>query len=104
MPGSESSSRSGAAIAPDGATPLNFSVHSRPRPESGAEAERTRRGRWQMLAVLLVCAAPVVGSYLAYFGLRPQALTNYGDLIVPPRPMPAALGLTDLHGAAVAPR
>jgi hypothetical protein len=100
MSGSESSFPS---AAPDAATPLNFSVHSLPRPESPGDAERTRRGRWQMLAVLLVCAAPVVASYLAFFGLRPQARTNYGDLVVPARPLPAALALTDLRGAVVTP-
>ena len=52
-----------------------------------------------MIAVLLVCAAPVVASYLAYFVLRPQARTNYSELIVPPRPLPASLPLADLDGA-----
>jgi hypothetical protein len=57
-----------------------------------------------MLAVLLVCAAPVLASYLAfYFGLRPQALTNYSDLIVPPRPVPAHLDLFRLSGAEASP-
>ncbi|MEO5883142.1 MAG: hypothetical protein ABIQ06_12060, partial [Caldimonas sp.] len=56
-----------------------------------------------MLAVLLVCAAPVIASYLAYFGVvRPEGRSNYGELIVPPRPMPANLALADLHGARVA--
>ena len=32
---------------------------------------RTERGRWMMIAVLLVCAAPVVASYFAYFVMRP---------------------------------
>jgi len=54
-----------------------------------------------MLAVLLVCTAPVLASYLAYFGLRPQARTNYSDLVQPPRPIPASLPLTDLAGTAV---
>ena len=53
-----------------------------------------------MLAVLLVCAAPVIASYLAYFGVvRPEGRSNYGELIVPPRPMPASLALADLRGA-----
>ncbi len=64
---------------------------------------RTRRGRWQMLVVLLVCAAPVVASYFAYFVIRPQGRTNYSDLILPPRPLPPTLPLDDLQGVAVSP-
>ena len=56
-----------------------------------------------MLVVLLVCAAPVIASYLAFFGIaRPQARTNYSELIVPPRPLPARLPLADLGGKRVA--
>ena len=55
-----------------------------------------------MLVVLAVCAAPVVASYLAYFVVKPQGRTNYSDLIVPSRPMPPALPMADLRGAAVA--
>ena len=54
-----------------------------------------------MIVVLLVCTAPVVASYLTYFFIRPQGRTNYSELIVPPRPMPAQLPLTDLRGAMV---
>ena len=46
-----------------------------------------------MIAVLLVCAAPVIASYLAYYVLRVDSRTNYSELIVPPRPVPAALPL-----------
>ncbi|HZV92602.1 MAG TPA: hypothetical protein VFF72_05255 [Caldimonas sp.] len=83
---------------------LNLSVHSLPDPQAGPDAaSRTRRGRWTMIVVLLICAAPVVASYLAfYFDLRPSTLTNYSDLIVPPRPLPADLPLRDLRGRAVA--
>jgi hypothetical protein len=56
-----------------------------------------------MLAILLVCAAPVVAACIAYIGLRPKALTNYSELVLPPRPLPAALPLADLGGTAVAP-
>jgi len=56
-----------------------------------------------MLAVLAVCAAPVVASYVAFFGFRPQSLTNYSELILPPRPLPAGLPIRRLSGAAVAP-
>jgi hypothetical protein len=56
-----------------------------------------------MLAVLVVCAAPVLASYLAFFGWRPHALTNYSELILPPRQLPATLPLTHLDGSRVSP-
>ena len=103
MSGSESSAPANAPARSEAATLLSFSVHSLPSGDVAArDARRTQRGRWQMLTVLLVCAAPVVASYVAYVGIRPQATTNYSDLIVPPRPLPAALPLVDLRGSAVA--
>ena len=106
MSGSESSVPASAAASPEAPALLSFAVHSLPSPEGAAGvSERTRRGRWQMFVVLLVCAAPVIASYLAYFGvLRPQGRTNYGELIAPPRPLPASLALSDLQGARVAPQ
>jgi cytochrome oxidase Cu insertion factor (SCO1/SenC/PrrC family) len=105
MSGSESSVPAGAAASPDAPALLSLAVHSLPSPEAAAGvSERTRRGRWQMLLVLVACAAPVIASYLAYFGvLRPEGRTNYGELIVPARPIPSGLALLDLHGAPVAP-
>jgi hypothetical protein len=55
-----------------------------------------------MIAVLLVCAAPVVASYFAYYVLRLDSRTNYSELIVPPRPLPASLPLADLATQSVA--
>lgn len=93
------------ADSPEAASLLSFSVHSLPAPDLQASAarRRTRRGRLQMLLLLAVCAAPVLASYFAYFVARPQARTNYSELIDPPRPLPASLALTDLRGVAVAP-
>lgn len=55
--------------------------------------------RYRVLYLLLaVCAAPVVASYLAYYVLPPAGRTNYGDLIVPQRPLPA-LDLLHLDGS-----
>lgn len=42
-----------------------------------------------MLAVLLVCASPVVASYLTYYVIRPEGRRNFGELIDPQRPLPA---------------
>ena len=79
--------------------PLDLAVHSMPAAALDPAARRTASGRLKMLLVLLVCAAPVVASYLAYFVVRPSARSNYGELIEPQRPIPAALALADLDGA-----
>lgn len=56
------------------------------------------RGRWKLLAVLLVCAAPLIGSYFTYYVIKPTARTNYGTLLDPREyPIPA-LGITTLDG------
>ena len=67
----------------------------------GKIERRTRAGRLKMLLVLAVCAAPVIASYLTYFVIRPNARTNYSELVQPLRPMPNDLPLTDLKGGAV---
>lgn len=36
-----------------------------------------------MLALLAVCAAPMVASYFTYYVIKPQSRTNYGTLIDP---------------------
>jgi hypothetical protein len=40
-------------------------------------------GRWKMLGILLVCAAPVFLSYFMYYVVRPDGRTNYGSLLSP---------------------
>jgi hypothetical protein len=74
-----------------------------PAPALAEGGRRTAAGRWKMLMVLLVCAAPVIASYFTYFVIRPQARTNYSTLVDPQRPIPAQLPLTDLQGRPVAP-
>lgn len=95
MSGSNSSYRGDAA----GLEPLSFTVHSMPRPQ--AEEARRSRGRLKMLFLLLMCAAPVIASYLTYFVIRPEGRSNYSALVDPARPMPAGLRLTDLQGRPV---
>ena len=57
-------------------------------------------GRWKLLAILAVCAAPLIGSYLTYYVIKPEGRTNYGALLDPRKyPMPA-LGATALDGKA----
>ncbi len=70
--------------------PLGLTVHSLPRPQDAVDGDsrRTRMGRLKMLAVLAVCASPVVASYLTYYVIRPEGRRNYGELIEPQRPLP----------------
>lgn len=83
--------------------PLTLTVHSLPQPQEAARADaaRTARGRWKMVLVLLVCAAPVLASYVTYYYIRPDAQRSFGELIEPQRGLPALAGRS-LDGAAVA--
>ena len=87
----------------DDATPLAFTVHTMPSPATDDVARRTSSGRLKMLLLFLVCAAPVVASYVAYFVIRPDGRTNYSELIIPTRPIPSSLPLTDLANHALRP-
>ena len=85
--------------------PLGLTVHALPQLEAGAPS--TRLGRWKMLAILLVCAAPVIASYFTYYVWRPEGRRNFGELVSPQRGLPdfkatapdgAAVPLTSLKG------
>lgn len=83
-------------------SPLGLTVHALPQPQDAAVAQgdRTRAGRWKMLAVLLVCLAPVVASYLAFYVVRPEGRRNFGELIEPQRTLPD-LTVSTLSGKSV---
>ena len=101
MSGSNSSAPGSSVL--EGDSPVGLTVHSMPVPALAEElTRRTSSGRLKMLFVLLVCAAPVVASYLTYFVIRPEGRTNYSELIEPLRPLPADLVFFDLEGRAVA--
>jgi hypothetical protein len=42
---------------------------------------RRRTARRTLTLLALVCATPIVASYVAYYWLRPEARTNYGELL-----------------------
>ncbi|WP_342129537.1 SCO family protein [Hydrogenophaga sp. OTU3427] len=103
MSGSKSSPPADARAPMAADEPLGLTVHSLPQWDATA-AERTaatRSGRLKMLAVLLVCAAPVIASYFTYYVVRPEGRRNYGELIDPQRPLPAALQGLDAQGRTV---
>lgn len=59
-------------------------------------------GRWKLLAVLLVCASPLIFSYLTYYVIKPTNRNNYGALIDPrAHPIPPTLGTVALDGKPV---
>ena len=82
-----------AAVPQD--EPLSLTVHTLPVAQDGSP--RSRAGRWKMIAVLLVCASPVIASYFMYYVVRPEGRRNYGELITPQRPLPV-MTTTDLNG------
>jgi hypothetical protein len=103
----DSSSRDAADTAKRSASgqtdqPLGLTVHSIPSPEQAfnSNARRTGTGRWKMLAVLLVCIAPVLASYFTYYVVRPDGRRVFGELIDPQRPLPdqATVSLTGESG------
>lgn len=83
--------------------PLEMTVHSMPQsdsvPQNAAAVARTKTGRWKMLLVLLLCASPVVASYITYYFIRPEGRRNFGELINPQRIVPN-LNATQLSGAS----
>jgi cytochrome oxidase Cu insertion factor (SCO1/SenC/PrrC family) len=67
-------------------------MHTREE-DAGTAHRRSRRTLWLILAV---CAAPLLGSYVAYYFWRPSSQVNYGVLLEP-RPLPD-VELRDLNG------
>ena len=73
--------------------PLGLTVYPMPQPGAVMRGARSS-GRWKMLLVLLVCAAPVIASYYTYFVVRPSSGTAYSTLIQPAVPLPTVSALT----------
>lgn len=84
------SERASRANIPAADQPFGLTIHSMPSPEQtmGSEVRKPGVGRWKMIAVLLVCAAPVVASYLTYYVIKPEGRRNFGELISPQRALP----------------
>lgn len=82
--------------------PIGLTVYDLPPPASSAldASARTRRGRWSLILLVLVCAAPVVLSYFTYYVIRPSGRMHHGELIEPQRELPA-WDVLDLQGRAI---
>lgn len=64
------------------------------------ENKQQKKGRWKLFAVIVICASPLIASYLTYYVIKPQGRTNYGALIDPrAHPIPA-LHARSLDGTA----
>ncbi|KQQ91847.1 hypothetical protein [Massilia sp. Leaf139] len=63
------------------------------------EANKARwNGRLKLIVLLLVCAAPIIASYVTYYIIKPEGRTNYGAFIDQrAHPMPK-LASTTLDG------
>ena len=93
MSGSSSSPPAASQRAPD--EPLGLTVHTLPTPGAPVDVERrTVLGRWRLLGVVAVCAAPVIASYFTYYVVRPEGRRNFGELLEPQRPVPAVAAQT----------
>jgi hypothetical protein len=78
-----------------------MTVHSLPLAVVDERARRTGSGRMQMALILLVCAAPVIASYFAFYVIRPSgADAAYGTLIQPSIGIPDVEAI-DQQGRAV---
>jgi hypothetical protein len=82
--------------------PLGLTVHSMPmsEPSSTPGSPNPALGRWKMILVMAVCAAPVIASYFTYYVVRPEGRRNFGELISPQVAMPA-LQATQLDGRSL---
>lgn len=83
-------------------SPLGLTVHALPtaRDMGDLATGRTRAGRWKMMAVMLICAAPVIASYLTFYVVRPDGRRNFGELVEPQRALPDLVA-TNLEGKPV---
>ena len=64
----------------------------------GAATRAQRKGRLKLALLLLVCAAPIIASYLTFYVIKPSGRTNYGAIIDQrAHPMPK-LASTTLDG------
>jgi hypothetical protein len=58
-----------------------------------------KSGRWILLLLVIIGAAPIVVSYFTYYVIKPTGgSTSYGTLVEPQRPIPDSLVVTGEDG------
>ncbi len=70
--------------------------------ENQQAVKKKTAGRWKLFAIIAVCASPLIGSYIAYYGIKPGGRTNYGEILDPRKYPTPLLGSTSLDGHATA--
>ena len=65
------------------------------------DKKQQSKGRWKLLAVIAVCAAPLIASYLSYYVIKPEGRTNYGTILDPRAYAIPALDATTLDGKPI---
>lgn len=80
--------------------PLGLVVHSLPLSAAQAPQGAQVRGRWKLLAIMLVCSLPVIAAYFVYFVVRPQGKAQLGELLSPAHAVGVLQG-RDLQGQEV---
>ena len=69
--------------------------------DPSAARRKQASGRWKLFAIIAICAAPMLASYLTYYVIKPQGRTNYGTILESAvHSVPAALQTTTLDGVA----
>ena len=71
--------------------PLSMSVHAMPDVQSPHGLNSSPASRWMVWLVLLVCAAPVIMSYVTYYVIRPTGRSVNGELMDPVRALPEVM-------------
>jgi cytochrome oxidase Cu insertion factor (SCO1/SenC/PrrC family) len=72
--------------------------NNRAAKQTATPERKQAAGRWKLFAVILICASPIIASYLTYYVIKPESRTNYGSFIDPREyPIPQ-LGSTTLDG------
>src|SRR3954463_6228186 len=70
--------------------------------KENTQDQQKATGRWKLLIVLAVCAAPMLASYFTYYVIKPESRTNYGALLAPrAHPIPV-MELATLDGKRAA--
>jgi hypothetical protein len=65
-------------------------------------AERTAKGRRTLLLLFLICLAPLVAAYVAFYVWRPTSQTSHGTVISPAQALSIA-SLQTIDGKPLAP-
>jgi hypothetical protein len=80
--------------------PLSLTIHSLPdiNTTAAVSAGQMRAAKIKLLILFLICAAPVIASYITYYVIRPEGRRSYGELIDPQRSIPSQMMGTNLAG------